>query len=229
MITYHPKKLWGWVVLSKCGQENGSVIPRCLPYGIVSAMLALLVKLDNAGDWGVFTNLGMEEKQDSVFDHPYALQIWGVAVGFLLVFRGNLGYARYWEARAKLATMSSFLQEVAMCAVCYDEASKDINQYREWKQVRFHSMSRGETLQLTRSASLCRRKYFISARCYTPWSCSACVWIRTWTISYRSTGWMGSPSIRALTLRRGPFRDAEASALVIWRQARKLRLRLQQR
>ena len=102
---------------------------------LVSALLALLVKLDNAGEWGLFTNLGMEEKKDSVFDHPYALQIWGVAVGFLLVFRGNLGYARFWEARAKLATMSSFLQEVAMCAVCYDEASKDCNQYREWKQV----------------------------------------------------------------------------------------------
>ena len=130
-----PEEVLGWVVLSKCGQANGSVIPRCFPYGVVSALLALLVKLDNAGEWGLFTNLGMEEKKDSVFDHPYALQIWGVAVGFLLVFRGNLGYARFWEARAKLATMSSFLQEVAMCAVCYDEASKECNQYREWKQV----------------------------------------------------------------------------------------------
>ena len=140
MITYHPKKLWGWVVLSKCGQKNGSVIPRCFPYGMVAAMVAMVVKLDNAGQWGVFTGLGMEDKKDSVFDHPYALQIWGVAVGFLLVFRSNLGYARFWEARGRLASTTAFLQEVAMCCVCYDEASKDVNQYREWKQVRSLAM-----------------------------------------------------------------------------------------
>ena len=140
MITYHPKKLWGWVVLSKCGQKNGSVIPRCFPYGMVAAMVAMVVKLDNAGQWGVFTGLGMEDKKESVFDHPYALQIWGVAVGFLLVFRSNLGYARFWEARGRLASTTAFLQEVAMCCVCYDEASKDVNQYREWKQVRSLAM-----------------------------------------------------------------------------------------
>jgi predicted membrane chloride channel (bestrophin family) len=148
MITYHPKKWCGWVVLSKCGQDNGSVIPRCFPYGFVSAMIALLVKLDNAGEWGIFSSLGMEEKKDSLFDHPYALQIWGVAVGFLLVFRSNLGYARYWEGRTKLAAMSSYLSEVAMCAVCYDEVNKDINQYREWKQEILHVCSLLHALEL---------------------------------------------------------------------------------
>lgn len=136
MITYHPKRCAGWVVLTKCGTRNGSVITRCIPYGLFSAFIALIVKLDNGGDWGLFHQLGEESRQASLFDHPYALQIWGVAVGFLLVFRGNLGYARHWEARGSLAKMSSYLSDVAMNAVCFDEANKDMNQYREWKQVR---------------------------------------------------------------------------------------------
>ena len=69
-------------------------------------------------------------------DQTYALQIWATAVSFALVFRGNLAYGRFWEGRIQIAKFSSYMQDTALMCVCFDEANKNMNQYREWKQVR---------------------------------------------------------------------------------------------
>ena len=136
MIIYNPKKWCGWKVLCSKSGCSGSVAPRAALYGLVAALIALIIKLDQEFEWGVFGALHHTTREESLFDHPYSLHIWGAALGFMLVFRGNLGYARHWEGRREIGRMSSYLQDVAMNAVCYDEANKDMNQYREWKQVR---------------------------------------------------------------------------------------------
>lgn len=136
MIIYNPKKWCGWKVLCSKSGCSGSVAPRAALYGLVAALIALIIKLDQEFEWGVFGALHHTTREESLFDHPYSLHIWGAALGFMLVFRGNLGYARHWEGRREIGRMSSYLQDVAMNGVCYDEANKDINQYREWKQVR---------------------------------------------------------------------------------------------
>lgn len=36
------------------------------------------------------------------FGHPYPYQTFAFIVGFILVFRSNFGYGRYWEGRTNL-------------------------------------------------------------------------------------------------------------------------------
>jgi len=188
MIIYNPKKWCGWKVLCSKSGCSGSVAPRAALYGLVAALIALIIKLDQEFEWGVFGALHHTTREESLFDHPYSLHIWGAALGFMLVFRGNLGYARHWEGRREIGRMSSYLQDVAMNAVCYDEANKDMNQYREWKQVRPPTglAARGAPCahrSLAGAEHLCvaRRSCCIWRRCCTRWRCSACGWTRTWT------------------------------------------------
>jgi predicted membrane chloride channel (bestrophin family) len=109
MIVYHPKKWRGFSVLCGTSCLRGSVFLQSLPYGLVAGSIALLVKLEAFGSFG--GRFGHTIREDSFFDHPYSLQIWATSLGFLLVFRGNLAYARYWEGRMQLARMCSYYQD----------------------------------------------------------------------------------------------------------------------
>jgi hypothetical protein len=135
MLIYETQKWGGFAVLyrvfCKC-DLTGSVFPSVLPWSCVAASIAGVIKLDEYLEWQVFSSV----HDDSLFDQTYALQIWATAVGFALVFRGNLAYGRFWEGRIQIAKFSSYLQDTALMCVCYDEANKNMNQYREWKQVR---------------------------------------------------------------------------------------------
>jgi hypothetical protein len=114
MIVYHPKKWRGFSVLCGSACLRGSVFLQSLPYGIVAGTIALAIKLDQTHDWGIFNGrFGHTVREESFFDHPYSLQIWATSLGFLLVFRGNLAYARYWEGRMQLARMCSYYQDAA--------------------------------------------------------------------------------------------------------------------
>ena len=100
-----------------CGRHclRGSVFILSLPYDILAGLIAALVKLDQTQSWGIFDGeFGHTVREDSFFDHPYALQIWATSLGFLLVFRGNLAYARFWEGRMQLARMCSYYQDACM-------------------------------------------------------------------------------------------------------------------
>ena len=133
-MLYETKKWGGFAVLWQlfCKFDTtGSVFPATIPYMLVSATIAGFIKLDERLGWNIFSSL----HDDTLFDSTYALQVWATSVGFLLVFRGNLAYQRFWEGRIAIARFSSYLQDTALMCVCYDEARKDINQYREWKQV----------------------------------------------------------------------------------------------
>eukprot|EP01048_Picozoa_sp_COSAG05_P004281 COSAG05_NODE_225_length_13597_cov_18.878723_2_plen_380_part_00 len=139
MIVYDTKKWFGWIVLVKC---SGSVFHLAAPYALVAGLIAFAVKMDNAYDKGFFDALKPQHVDSNpLFHSPYSLQIWGTTVGFLLVFRGNLAYARYWDGRGHLAKLSAYLAETAMMAVCYDEINKEMNQYREWKVEILHQIS----------------------------------------------------------------------------------------
>jgi hypothetical protein len=118
MIVYHPKKWRGFSVLCGYACLRGSVFLQSLPFGLVAGGIALLIKLDQSNGWGIFDGrFGHTVREDSFFDHPYSLQIWATSLGFLLVFRGNLAYARFWEGRMQLARMCSYYQDAAMVSL----------------------------------------------------------------------------------------------------------------
>eukprot|EP01043_Picozoa_sp_COSAG02_P008002 COSAG02_NODE_248_length_27133_cov_45.131723_20_plen_642_part_00 len=147
MIVYDTKKYNGLVVLLqalvRCNWE-GSVLPDVLPYAATASLVSVAIKLDEHFQWDLFTSV----HDNTLFDHSYSLQVWATCVGFLLVFRGNLAYQRFWEGRSAIARFSSYLQDATMSAICFDEANKEMNQYREWKKELLHQSSLLHTLAL---------------------------------------------------------------------------------
>lgn len=90
MIIYD-KSFWGVALLLRL---YGSAFPRSLPAGLLSivftTLLIVFVKEDQLRTWWV---------------HPFPYQVFSSIVGFILVFRCNYGYQRYWEGRTNLQSM----------------------------------------------------------------------------------------------------------------------------
>ena len=78
---------------------SGSGFPRALPFGMVAgvscAMLELYADIDGF----------------NLFEHTYPFHVIAFITGFGLIFRLNIAYQRYWEARAALTTHHSPLAE----------------------------------------------------------------------------------------------------------------------
>ena len=74
---------------------SGSGFPRALPFGIVAGVSCAMLEL-YAGIDGF-----------SLFEHTYPFHVIAFITGFGLIFRLNIAYQRYWEARAALTTHRS--------------------------------------------------------------------------------------------------------------------------
>jgi len=105
-------------------QTHGSVYGRVLPYGVLAAGLCVMIKL-------------LEEHTDlsiKTFEHPYAYQVFTFVVGFVLVFRCQLAYGRFWEGRDAIEIMMSNWCDAATKSVTFDSKSKrppeDIRAFR---------------------------------------------------------------------------------------------------
>mmetsp|Transcript_28742 Transcript_28742/g.66321 ORF Transcript_28742/g.66321 Transcript_28742/m.66321 type:complete len:428 (-) Transcript_28742:655-1938(-) len=92
---------------------HGSVFPRAIPYAIVSALIAAFVAI-----W-------YHDEMNEIFAHPYAHQVFSISVGFVLVFRANLSYQRFWEGRTQLQQMSSKWSECVLQIYCFDRCTSD--------------------------------------------------------------------------------------------------------
>merc|ERR1719181_2074275 len=113
MITYDQRSYGG---MSLIFQMVGSVYPRVAPFALFSACMTLLLK-------GVEHFTGFTWFR-YVFDHPYVYQIYTFVLGFVLVFRCNLSYARFWEGRTSIQLMGSKWADAVLQAVVFDSVSK---------------------------------------------------------------------------------------------------------
>lgn len=89
--------------------------PKCLPWALISALLTGLLKLHKQ-----ITNSSYFE---NVFEHPYVYQIYTFVLGFILVFRCNLSFQRFWEGRSSIQLMSSKWADAALQAIVFDDVS----------------------------------------------------------------------------------------------------------
>jgi predicted membrane chloride channel (bestrophin family) len=103
MIIYD-KSFWGLGLLSRL---YGSAIPRTLPAGLLSALLTTLL-------------LFFRESTTSWWVHPFPYNIFSFVVGFIIVFRSNYGYQRYWDARSQVQTMTMKWQEAVVHIAAFD-------------------------------------------------------------------------------------------------------------
>lgn len=92
MILYY-KGAFG---LNLLWRFRGSAVYRGMIPGLMSILVLLLIRLQ----WR-----GSDPQPD--LDHPYAVGVLVGSVSFLIVFRANHGYARYWEACGALQNMMS--------------------------------------------------------------------------------------------------------------------------
>lgn len=90
---------------------EGSVIPRVIPFGIIAAIYAVLL-----GEFG-------QVDSDKLFVHPYPYHFLAFMTGFVLVFRINLSYQRFWEARTMAQNMSSKWGDAALQVLAFDEVA----------------------------------------------------------------------------------------------------------
>eukprot|EP00210_Caulerpa_lentillifera_P008077 g7712.t1 len=112
MIVYD-KRHWGLPLLFRI---YGSAFPRCLPFAILSGTITLVLELTV----GKAANFEDESEARSWWRHPYPFQTYAFIVGFMLVFRSNFGYSRFWEARTNLQLMTTKWTDAAIQCVKFD-------------------------------------------------------------------------------------------------------------
>mmetsp|Transcript_117287 Transcript_117287/g.190858 ORF Transcript_117287/g.190858 Transcript_117287/m.190858 type:complete len:440 (-) Transcript_117287:271-1590(-) len=64
-------------------------------------------------------------QRESFISHPYAFQLFAYLLGFLMVFRTNFAYARYWEAMGMVQAMGSKWLDGACMGVVFDAGGKN--------------------------------------------------------------------------------------------------------
>ncbi|KAL4435251.1 hypothetical protein ABPG77_001933 [Micractinium sp. CCAP 211/92] len=102
----------GWGGLHLLLRAYGSAIPRTLLASILSTALAAFL----------FYIPGKNYFQ-GLWRHPYPYQLFAFLVGFILVFRSNLAYARFWEGRSQLQLLSAHWADAVVKALTFEAVS----------------------------------------------------------------------------------------------------------
>jgi len=113
MINYDSRRFLGLSVLCRF---YGSSFPRAMPYCVISLVISIIFSAYRE-DWLM---------DSQIFYHPYAHQVFAITAGFLLVFRSQLAYQRFWEARTHLTTMQAKWSDAAMQAVIFDDMDGEV-------------------------------------------------------------------------------------------------------
>lgn len=116
MINYDTKR-----ILHLFG-VSGSVLPRVIRFSLPSFLVTLVVKANNYRMYGSF---------HEVWDAPHnvitmAWSMFTVCLGFLIVFRANLAYSRYWEGSTLIEqARGSWINAVSnLIAFCNPEEAR---------------------------------------------------------------------------------------------------------
>lgn len=88
----------------------GSPIIPALPFALSCTVASL-----------IYHNLNQATPPWS--QHPYTFQLFAAVVGFGLVFRAQLAYARYWESRTALASLGSKWTDAALQITAFSSPS----------------------------------------------------------------------------------------------------------
>lgn len=118
MIDYDVNRFGGLHILVEMA---GSVLPRAVVPTIVSGLVCFLViRFSSVQD-----ELSPDDSSLQVFRnylrHPYPHQITTIFVGFMMVFRVQLSYGRYWEGITTLVDMSTKWYDAAVQVCAFDE------------------------------------------------------------------------------------------------------------
>eukprot|EP00421_Protoceratium_reticulatum_P020911 CAMPEP_0168385010 /NCGR_PEP_ID=MMETSP0228-20121227/14704_1 /TAXON_ID=133427 /ORGANISM="Protoceratium reticulatum, Strain CCCM 535 (=CCMP 1889)" /LENGTH=420 /DNA_ID=CAMNT_0008398191 /DNA_START=74 /DNA_END=1336 /DNA_ORIENTATION=+ len=99
MIQYHNRGIKAYIALLIC--VNGSVVPHALPPAMLSTGLSIvLCFIYREGDSTLVQSIQWADK-------AFAIQIYAIILGFLIVTRSNMAITRYTDAMSGLQVMIS--------------------------------------------------------------------------------------------------------------------------
>ena len=97
-----------WYLIFSC---VGSVFPQAMLHGLISGIFSLII--DKA--------IPFEGYLKDMLDHPYPFQPFIYIASFVLVFRTNVAYNRYWEMASDVTLMGAKWGDAFAEAVTFDE------------------------------------------------------------------------------------------------------------
>lgn len=97
-----------------------------MPYCIVSVAVSIMLSQNRESLF----------EEPKIFYHPYAHQVFAIVAGFLLVFRSQLAYVRFWEGRTQLSLMQAKWSDAAAQAVIFDDADGEPSVKQEVYRLR---------------------------------------------------------------------------------------------
>ena len=130
MIEYDVQQWFGVAVIL---QMTGSVFPQALLPSCVSILVAALVLAERGDPFAKdMDDVASGDSTDAdpplqifrqFLRHPYPHQITSVMIGFMMVFRVQLSYNRYWEGIGRLTDMFTKWYDAAVQVCAFDELS----------------------------------------------------------------------------------------------------------
>lgn len=108
MIKYDQRTFAGVLVICRCA---GTIFNRRIMIPSCFACTLLLTKK-------ICTEYGYE--MGDAFIHPFPFQFFSFLLGFVIVFRTNLTYERFWEGRTAIELMTSKWSDVALQSLVFD-------------------------------------------------------------------------------------------------------------
>eukprot|EP00588_Corethron_pennatum_P033028 CAMPEP_0194346410 /NCGR_PEP_ID=MMETSP0171-20130528/105412_1 /TAXON_ID=218684 /ORGANISM="Corethron pennatum, Strain L29A3" /LENGTH=215 /DNA_ID=CAMNT_0039113531 /DNA_START=113 /DNA_END=757 /DNA_ORIENTATION=+ len=104
MIIYS-KNYFG---LSLIFRAHGSAVARAVPQTLLSVFIYLLMEA-----YDPIKSLSAQGEGLEFYDHPYAVGVLVTSCTFLITFRANFAYQRYWEASGTVHQMMSKWMDAA--------------------------------------------------------------------------------------------------------------------
>jgi len=139
MIEYDQRSCGGLQLIFKA---KGSVYVAVLPYALFSAVSVYVLK--SLAQWG-------DSDFTHIFNHPYVYQVYTFVLGFVIVFRCNLAYQRFWEGRSCLELMTSKWSDAALQSVVFDNIARKPEMDRRAFRARILSL-----FSLLHATALCQ-------------------------------------------------------------------------
>lgn len=125
---------------------HGSGLYRAMIPGLLSTCLYLLINLQFRKNQAVTQTNTKEEMEDDL-SHPYAVGVLVSSVSFLIVFRANFAYQRYWDACGSVFHLMSKWLDATTHTASYHMQSAH---YKHIRPPSFFDYPELDTLFLTR-------------------------------------------------------------------------------
>jgi len=121
MITY-TKDWWSLPLLAH--GFYGSPFARAIWIPCLSTVLAWFLNRGRTLPlWSGRPGMDNMDGEDAAILHEYTVQCFGWIVGFMMVYRTNYSYTRWWEALDSVQRMSSKWGDVCVFNMCWDAAA----------------------------------------------------------------------------------------------------------